>query len=245
MHTDSLFIAPDAHCRNVTGPASAAVYTGAWVEDTALGERATVGDFSRVADSVLAERASLQRYNMAYGARLGRYSYTGRNTVIWHADIGAFCSLSWNVSVGGGEHDYTRLTTHSFLYDEKDFGLMPPGAEGYDRFAQPCSIGNDVWIGAGAVITRGVHVGDGAVIGAGSVVTRDVEPYTVVAGVPARPLKKRFSDDIIRALLASRWWDLPGDVIRANFELFNAPPDSAAAARLLALRDKYLGGEGK
>lgn len=243
LDRDSLYIAPDACCRNVTGPASAAVYSGARVENTVLGERATIGDRTRVADSVLGERAALQRDNLAYSLRLGRFSYTGRNTVIWHADVGAFCSLSWNVSIGGADHDYSRLTTHSFLYDSRDFGLMPEGTEGYERFAAPCVVGSDVWIGSNACVLRGVTVGTGAVIAAGAVVTRDVEPYTVVAGVPARPMKKRFADPVIRALLASRWWELPADVIRGNFELFNAQPDQAGLTRLLKLRDAYLGGE--
>ena len=231
MDEHTFFASPDAVCRNVSGPASARIYKSTQVENTTLGEHATIGDFSRVADSVLEERAALQRNNMVYGTRIGRYSYTGRNTTIWHADIGAFCSISWNVSIGGANHDYNRLTTHSFLYSG-DFGLMPEDAEGYERFADPCVVGNDVWIAANACICRGVTVGTGAVIAAGAVVTQDVEPYTIVAGVPAKPLKKRFSENVIARLLATRWWELPAEDIRDNYKLFNASPCEETLTRL-------------
>lgn len=79
-------------------------------------------------------------------------------------------------------------------------------------------IGNDVWIGYEAVILAGVTIGDGAVIGARAVVTKDVAPYTVVGGVPARPIKKRFLDGTIQRLLELRWWDWPEERIRENLE---------------------------
>ena len=240
MNTD-FFASPDAICRNVTGPATAAVYKATCVENTTLGEYVTIGDYSRVGDSVFGDHSFLQRNNMVYGAQIGRYTYTGKNTTIWHADIGAFCSISWNVSIGGANHDYTRLTTHTFLYYD-GFGLMPEGAQGYDRFAEPCVIGHDVWIAANACICRGVTVGTGAVIAAGAVVTHDVEPYTIVAGVPAKPLKKRFSDEVIARLLATRWWELPAELIRENYDIFNTQPAEETLGRLESICRRFRGG---
>lgn len=75
-------------------------------------------------------------------------------------------------------------------------------------------IGNDVWIGYEAVIMPGVHIGDGAVIGTRAVVTKDVEPYTIVGGVPAKPIRKRFDNDTILKLESLRWWDLPYEQIK-------------------------------
>ncbi|MDE5987638.1 MAG: CatB-related O-acetyltransferase, partial [Prevotella sp.] len=74
--------------------------------------------------------------------------------------------------------------------------------------------GNDVWIGYEAVIMAGVHIGDGAIVGARTVVTKDVPPYTIVGGVPAKEIRKRFSTDIIEQLQALKWWDWPVDKIR-------------------------------
>lgn len=79
-------------------------------------------------------------------------------------------------------------------------------------------IGNDVWIGYEAVILAGVTIGDGAVIGARAVVAKDVPPYTIVGGVPAKPIRKRFPEEIIAALLELRWWDWPRERIAANLD---------------------------
>ncbi|CAA7614982.1 Acetyltransferase (fragment) [Candidatus Terasakiella magnetica] len=96
-------------------------------------------------------------------------------------------------------------------------GLLPRSAFLQSRPPVPDApytvIGSDVWVGFGAIVIAGVKVGHGACIGAGAVVTHDVEPYTVVAGVPARPIRKRFSDQIIAALLATKWWTLTEEVI--------------------------------
>jgi virginiamycin A acetyltransferase len=86
----------------------------------------------------------------------------------------------------------------------------------------PVTIGNNVWIGDGVVVLPGVTVGDGAVIGAGAVVTRDVHPFAVVAGCPAREIRRRFSEDMIVKLLAVRWWDWDVERMRRNVEFFNA-----------------------
>lgn len=93
-------------------------------------------------------------------------------------------------------HDYNKITTSPPLYWAHVY---------YGDII----IKNDVWIGEKVIIKGGVQIGDGAIIAAGAVVTKDVDPYTIVGGVPASPIKKRFDDDIIDALMKLRWWDLP------------------------------------
>ena len=110
------------------------------------------------------------------------------------------------------------ITEHAFLYS-KQFGLLN-GEPLYDRFSLKCTIGNDVWIGCNAVICRDVTIGDGAVIAAGAVVTKDVEPYTIVAGVPAKVIKRRCSKSLADKLIKLKWWNLPSKVIKDNLALF-------------------------
>lgn len=220
---------------DVKGADSARIYKECNVANSFLGENVSIGDFSRIKDSSFDENVTIQRNAMIYSTKFGRYSYTGRNFVSWHSHIGAFCSISWNVSIGGANHDYKRVTTHSFLY-VPEYGFCGE-TSGYDRFEDECIVGNDVWIAANACICRGVTVGNGAVVAAGAVVTKDVEPYTIVAGVPARPVKKRFNDEIIHLLQDSEWWYLPSDIIKQNFSLFNMEPTIESAKKICDLKN--------
>lgn len=217
----------------------AKIFQDCKVRNCILGEGASVGDYSRIDNSQLSAHCAIQRNNMIYHSSIGDYTYTGKNCSIWYASIGKYCSISWNVSIGGANHDYRRITTHSFLYSN-DFGLKPENENGYNRFTEICSIGNDVWIAANACICRSVKVGNGAVIAAGAVVTKDVAPYSIVAGVPAQEIKKRFDESIIELLNQSRWWDLPSKVIKENYHLFNQIADIETAEKIEALCKEYL-----
>jgi acetyltransferase-like isoleucine patch superfamily enzyme len=154
------------------------------------------------------------------GSYCGRFTYIGKESDLSNAKIGRFCSISHNVVVCRGNHPLTFVTTHpSFYYDTtKQIGFtIHRGADIYDRIIKypegeskyQVIIGNDVWIGAHVLILGGVTIGNGAVIGAGSVVTKDVGPYSVVAGNPAKLIKKRFADQSINRLQTIRWWDKP------------------------------------
>ncbi len=233
-----MFVHESSRVENTVGDSGSKIYQACDIQRCKLAKEATIGDFSRLADCCLGERAAIQRNAMMYGVRIGRYSYTGKNFTAWHCSIGDFCSISWNVSIGGANHDYSRTTTHSFLYSS-DFGLLPEGEDaGYDRFASPCIVEHDVWIAANACICRGVTVHTGAVVAAGAVVTHDVEPYTIVAGVPAKPIKKRFDDETIRLLLESRWWEFPQECIRENYALFRDQANIEIATKLLDIRKR-------
>lgn len=120
---------------------------------------------------------------------IGKGTYVNSGEIV-SAKIGAWCSIGYNVTIGPTEHDYSKITTSSYLFKKL---YMDKGTTNKDVF--PPVIGNDVWIGANSIILCGVTIGDGAVIASGSVVSRDVQEYSVYAGIPAKFIKPRFSSE--------------------------------------------------
>lgn len=165
-----------------------------------------------------------------YGCDIGEYSYIQKSSHLLNTKIGKYCSIADHVRTGFGNHPTRFVSTFpSFYYDTTpELGYTQyKGNPKIDVFKTVgggrflVEIGNDVWIGAHALIMDGVSIGDGAVIAAGAVVTKDVEPYAIYGGVPARLIKYRFNPDVIRSLLKIRWWDKNDDWIKRNFDLFS------------------------
>lgn len=134
--------------------------------------------------------------------------------------IGSFCSIGSGaafIMAGNQGHRYDWVTAYPFFYMDDE----PAFAESVDAFqrAGDTVIGSDVWIGSEAMIMPGIKVGHGAVIASRALVTKDVEPYTIVGGNPAKPIKKRFSEQEIAMLLEMTWWDWPLDKIKQAMPL--------------------------
>lgn len=153
---------------------------------------------------------------------MGKRTYTGPWNMIFYAKIGAYCSISYGVTIGAPEHNYHRMSTHPFIYDSK-FGIAQEDANiKNERFEKPIEIGNDVWIGANSTILRGVRIGDGAIIAANAVVTKDVPPYAIVIGVPAKVYKYRFCPELVTKLQEIQWWSWDEEKLKRNADILKS-----------------------
>lgn len=166
----------------------------------------------------MAENPRYRKYDVG----VGTYGYP--EVVFYDAGatlrIGKYCSVAPMVRILlGGEHHHDWVSSYPFslMFDEaKDL-------EGYPFSKGDVNIGNDVWIGYDAIILSGVSIGDGAVVGARSVVTKDVKPFEIVAGTPARHIRKRFADEHIEGLCKIAWWNWSDDQIRSAWHLIQSP----------------------
>ena len=195
------------------------------------GARVAFAGVSICEDSQLGPNSFVAHDASLLNSNLGRWSEIGRYSKLNNADVGSFCSISWDVTVGATSHPIDWASTHAFAYHPSE-GIVDDLA-----FESPrTSLGHDVWVGANAVILPGVTVGTGSIIGAGAVVTSDVGPYEIVVGNPARTVRKRIPDELAHDLAESRWWELPDEELAANVMLFSRPLDGETAAAIVSLR---------
>jgi len=156
---------------------------------------------------------------------IGAYTYLGGDDSIFRyiKSIGRYCSIAGGIKTGLVEHPVDFLSTHPLFYGQ--WREWPELSEFYEDSSESVNnaktklserlgkrnyqieIGNDVWIGENVTILRGVKIGDGAIIASGALVTSDVAPYSIVGGIPAKLIKYRFDDEIIRRLIKIKWWD--------------------------------------
>lgn len=154
-----------------------------------------------------------------------------KNNVLYHYPvnkdrliIGKFCSIACGAKFlfNSANHKMASLSTYTFPLFFEEWGLEKENvAQAWDQKGD-IIIGNDVWIGYEAVILSGVTIGDGAVIGCRAVVTKDVPPYTIVGGVPAKPIRKRFDEETIKELQKIKWWDWPEEKIAGKIPAIQA-----------------------
>lgn len=179
------------------------VYLQNVVDDPSI----SVGDYT-IYDDFVNDPRDFQRNNVLYHYPINRERLV----------IGKFCSIACGAKFlfNSANHTLRSLSTYIFPVLFEEWGLdVARIPEAWDNRGD-IVIGNDVWIGYEAVVLAGVTIGDGAIVAARAVVTKDVPPYTIVGGVPARPIRRRFSDSEIDQLLELKWWDWPEEKIAAN-----------------------------
>lgn len=164
-------------------------------------------------------KAKIGRFCRVINSEIGKYSYLGAHCVLRNASVGNFCSIAENVKIGFGNHPLNVTSTSPVFYAKHSVlgrGFFVTSFQEYER----TFIGSDVLIGANTFIKDGITIGHGAVIGANSVVTKDIEPFSIVGGVPAKLIRMRFSEKERERLLNDEWWLWSERKIRENKHYF-------------------------
>ena len=190
--------------------ASANTFLNVYIHDTSL-----------IGDSQIEPWVKIQKQCYFYNCKIGSYTYFAGFNSVMNTEIGKFCSIGSFVSIGPGKHPIEFVSTSPVFFSEHKQCGTTFADKSYYREMGNVKIGNDVWIGANAVIFDDIIIGDGAVIAAGAIVTKNVEPYSIVGGVPAKVIKKRFTDEVIDKLLNFKWWDKGEDWLKNNYKLFH------------------------
>jgi phosphonate metabolism protein (transferase hexapeptide repeat family) len=172
------------------------VHSSSLLRDTKLGQ------FTDIAERVvLAE------------CEVGDFTYIERHVEAIYTTIGKFCAIAANTRLNALNHPMDRISQHKITYRPNEYFAHAKVDKAFRETRQNArvTIGHDVWIGHGAIVLPGLSIGHGAVVAAGAVVTKNVEPYAIVAGVPARRIKWRFKKSIRERIIAMGWWDWPQD----------------------------------
>ncbi len=182
--------------RKTTRDGTPRVHSSSLLRDTKLGQ------FTDVAERVvLAE------------CEVGDFTYIERHVEAIYTTIGKFCAIAANARLNALNHPMDRISQHKITYRPNEYFVHAKVDKAFREQRQQArvTIGNDVWIGHGAIVLPGISIGHGAVVAAGAVVTKNIEPYAIVAGVPARRIKWRFKKSIRERIIALAWWDWEHD----------------------------------
>ncbi|GLH77550.1 acetyltransferase [Bradyrhizobium sp. SSBR45G] len=177
----------------------------------------TVDPSAKLQDASLGAYCEVGARTILHEVTMGDYSYVVNDAQITYTTIGKFCSIAAMTRINPGNHPMHRPTQAHFTYRASAY--FPGEEDDAEFFAwrrqHHVELGHDVWIGHGAIVLPGRNIGTGAVVAAGAIVTKDVPAYTIVAGNPARMIKRRFPVEIEQRLMRLAWWDWDHDALRA------------------------------
>lgn len=184
-----------------------------------LSEKPTVDPSARVRDSVLGQWTQIGANASIAESTIGDYTYLVDSTSVIYSEIGKFCSIASHTRINPGNHPMQRATQHHMTYRRFAYGFGETDDLEFFQWRRDAkvTVGHDVWMGHGVVVLPGVTIGDGAVIAAGAVVSKDVAPYTIVGGVPAKPIRDRFPREIAEAMQRIAWWDWSRELLEERF----------------------------
>ena len=188
-----------------------------------LGPQPLIDPTAAVRDSTFGAYCEVGARTKVTESRFGDYSYVVNDADIIYTTVGRFCSIAAHTRINPGNHPLDRVALSHFTYRSSAYGLGADDAAFFDwRRSHRATLGNDVWIGHGAIVLPGVNIGNGAAIGAGAVVSKDIPPFAIAIGVPAKVLRFRFAPEIIAALERIAWWDWPHDSLGTALADFRA-----------------------
>jgi hypothetical protein len=186
-----------------------------------LGPEPTLYDPVSITDSELGTWTEIRRGSQIRHSVVDDYTYLMERVQVDYTTVGKFGSIASDARLGPTNHPVERPSAHHFTYRSERYDLGEEDDSIFERRAgQRVKIGHDVWIGHGAIVLPGVTVGNGAVVGAGAVVADDVDPYTVVAGVPAERVRRRFSTETAARIEATEWWEWSHGMLAERLEAF-------------------------
>ncbi len=175
-------------------------------------------------DVHLGESVAILEHAILNCVRMGSCSYVSYNSRLFNVEVGKFCSIGPYVQIGLARHpSRTFVSTYPAFYSNDNDGCPSRFREKktFDDSVPKTSIGHDVWIGSNATIPGGIQIGTGVIVAAGSVVVKDIPPYMVVGGNPAQVIRHRFSEEQIKILLASEWWNWSIEAIKRHLDAFS------------------------
>lgn len=187
------------------------------------GKNLKIGYMSILKDVIIGNYNTFYDNITIYNSKINDFVYVGSGTSIRNTSIGKFCSIGPDVKIGLGEHPSHFISTFPAFFSTQKQSQITFADKNYFNETGKNIIGNDVWIGANVIILDNITIGDGAIIATGAVVTKNVEPYSIVGGVPAHRIKKRFTTEEISMLQSFKWWNKDILWLKKNFSSFNIP----------------------